>query len=88
MPPPTSATWAASTAPARPAAPVLVLAGGLDGGPSPAPAHRAGAVLPHAECLVQPGAGHYPWPHDPGWFADRGDAFLSAPDAAAARAHR
>ncbi|CAL9663112.1 Proline iminopeptidase [Streptomyces sp. enrichment culture] len=73
---------------ARLTAPVLVLAGELDGGPRPALAHRAGAVFPHAECVVQPGAGHYPWLDDPEWFADRVDAFLSAPDAAAARAHR
>lgn len=63
---------------ARLTAPVLVLAGELDGGPSPALARRAAAVLPHARCVVQPGAGHYPWLDDPEWFTDRVTAFLAA----------
>jgi pimeloyl-ACP methyl ester carboxylesterase len=43
-----------------PASPALVLAGELDGGPSPDLARRAADVLPNAEVAVQPGAGHYP----------------------------
>jgi pimeloyl-ACP methyl ester carboxylesterase len=73
---------------ARLTAPVLVLAGELDGGPRPGLARRAAAVFPHAEVVVQPGGGHYPWLDDPGWFADRVAAFLSATDAATSRAHR
>jgi pimeloyl-ACP methyl ester carboxylesterase len=63
---------------ARLSAPVLVLAGELDGGPSPDLARRTAAALPHARCLVQPGAGHYPWLDDPDRFADRIAAFLAA----------
>ncbi|CAL9354633.1 alpha/beta fold hydrolase [Streptomyces sp. enrichment culture] len=62
---------------ARLAAPVLVLAGGADGGPSPALARRTAGVFPHAECVVQPGAGHYPWLDDPEWFTRRVSAFFS-----------
>ncbi|MCX5167086.1 alpha/beta hydrolase [Streptomyces antibioticus] len=60
-------------------APVLVLAGELDGGPTPALARRLAAVFPHAESVVQPGAGHYPWLDDPEWFTARIAAFLDAP---------
>ncbi|MEV5954992.1 alpha/beta hydrolase [Streptomyces sp. NPDC051987] len=60
------------------AAPVLVYAGELDGGPSPALARRAAAAFPHAEVAVQPGAGHYPWLDDPEWFVRRTVAFLDA----------
>ncbi|MGC0208987.1 alpha/beta fold hydrolase [Streptomyces levis] len=61
----------------RLAAPVLVLAGGADGGPSPALARRTAGVFRHAECVVQPGAGHYPWLDDPEWFTRRLSAFFS-----------
>ncbi|GHD86032.1 alpha/beta fold hydrolase [Streptomyces naganishii] len=57
-------------------APVLVLAGGLDGGPLPELARRAAEAFPHAEFAVQPGAGHYPWLDDPEWFANRVTGFL------------
>ncbi|MEU3276656.1 alpha/beta fold hydrolase [Streptomyces antibioticus] len=60
-------------------APVLVLAGELDGGPRPSLARRLAAVFPNAECAVQPGAGHYPWLDDPEWFTARIAAFLDAP---------
>lgn len=33
-------------------------------------------VFPHAEAVVQPGAGHYPWLDDPRWFVRRVAAFL------------
>ncbi|MCK8437627.1 alpha/beta hydrolase [Streptomyces sp. D2-8] len=62
---------------ARVTAPVLVLAGGVDGGPSPALARRTAEAFPKAECVVQPGAGHYPWLDDPEWFTRRVAAFLS-----------
>lgn len=60
----------------RLAAPVLVLAGGLDGGPSPELARRTAEVFPNAEIAVQPGAGHYPWLDDADSFVRRLVAFL------------
>ncbi|MFE7271933.1 alpha/beta fold hydrolase [Streptomyces sp. NPDC057623] len=62
---------------ARLAAPVLVLAGELDGGPSPDLARRTADVFPDAELAVQPGAGHYPWLDDAEWFVRRLVAFLA-----------
>ncbi|KJK36459.1 alpha/beta hydrolase [Streptomyces variegatus] len=61
---------------ARLTAHVLVLAGGVDGGPSPSLARRAAEVFPAAEFTVQPGAGHYPWLDDPEWFVRRLAAFF------------
>ncbi|MXM65984.1 alpha/beta fold hydrolase [Streptomyces sp. HUCO-GS316] len=58
-------------------APVLVLAGELDGGPRPGLARHAADVFPQAEFAVQPGAGHYPWLDDPEWFAGRTAAFFT-----------
>ncbi|MFD9431076.1 alpha/beta fold hydrolase [Streptomyces sp. NPDC060002] len=57
-------------------APVLVLAGELDGGPRPDLARLLADAFPNAEFAVQPGAGHYPWLDDPEWFAGRTGAFL------------
>lgn len=65
---------------ARLTAPVLVLAGELDGGPRPALARLAADVFPNAEFAVQPGAGHYPWLDDPEWFVRRIVAFLEQRD--------
>ncbi|MFJ5998693.1 alpha/beta fold hydrolase [Streptomyces sp. NPDC092370] len=62
---------------ARLTAPVLVLAGGVDGGPAPSLARRSADVFRAAEFAVQPGAGHYPWLDDPEWFARRVAAFFS-----------
>ncbi|MFF4255087.1 alpha/beta fold hydrolase [Streptomyces sp. NPDC001663] len=67
---------------ARFTAPVLVLAGGLDGGPSPELARSAADMFPNAQFAVQPGAGHYPWVDDPEWFAGRVAAFLDGAGAA------
>lgn len=61
---------------ARVTAPVLVLAGELDGGPRPELARAAADAFPDADFSVQPGAGHYPWLDDPEWFADRVVRFL------------
>ncbi|MFF3330576.1 alpha/beta fold hydrolase [Streptomyces sp. NPDC002888] len=61
---------------ARVTAPVLVLAGELDGGPRPDLARRTADAFPNAEFAVQPGAGHYPWLDDPEWFVGRLAAFL------------
>ncbi|MGW1893871.1 alpha/beta fold hydrolase [Streptomyces sp. NPDC002004] len=63
---------------ARLDAPVLVLAGELDGNPRPARARRIADVFPHADVAVQPGAGHHPWLDDPAWFLDRVGAFFAA----------
>lgn len=60
------------------AAPVLLYAGALDGGPAPALVRRAAEAFPDAEVTVQPGAGHYPWLDDPAEFARRTAAFLDA----------
>lgn len=57
-------------------APVLVLAGELDGGPRPELARSFADVFRNAEWAVQPGAGHYPWLDDPEWFVRRTAAFL------------
>ncbi|MFE0336198.1 alpha/beta fold hydrolase, partial [Streptomyces sp. NPDC058955] len=57
-------------------APVLVLAGELDAGPTPARAAEAAALFPDAELVVQPGAGHYPWMDDPDAFVRPVAAFL------------
>ncbi|MCX3290605.1 alpha/beta hydrolase [Streptomyces sp. NEAU-H22] len=62
---------------ARVRTPVLVLAGEVDGGPSPSLARRAAGVFPAAEFAVQPGAGHYPWLDDPQGFTRRMAAFFS-----------
>ncbi|MEV5439326.1 alpha/beta hydrolase [Streptomyces sp. NPDC052682] len=64
---------------ARLTAPVLALAGELDGGPRPDLVRRAADAFPTAEFAVQPGAGHYPWLDDPEWFVRRVAAFLDGP---------
>ncbi|MGY6022728.1 alpha/beta fold hydrolase [Streptomyces spinosirectus] len=58
-------------------APVLVLAGELDGGPCPELARSSVEAFPRGELTVQPGAGHYPWVDDPAWFAGRVVEFLN-----------
>jgi pimeloyl-ACP methyl ester carboxylesterase len=57
-------------------APVLVLAGEYDGGPTPDRAAELAALFPYAEFAVQPGAGHFPWMDDPGAFVRTVTAFL------------
>ncbi|MGW8363489.1 alpha/beta fold hydrolase [Streptomyces wedmorensis] len=57
-------------------APVLVLAGEYDAGPTPAKAAEAAACFPHAELVVLPGAGHFPWVDDADAFARPIAAFL------------
>ncbi|MFF1462212.1 alpha/beta fold hydrolase [Streptomyces sp. NPDC058330] len=66
-------------------APVLVLAGEYDGGPTPDLAARLAALFPHAEFAVQRGAGHYPWIDDPGAFTRTVAAFLD-PEVSSVRA--
>jgi pimeloyl-ACP methyl ester carboxylesterase len=57
-------------------APVLLLAGEHDVGLPPQRAAEYAALFPHAEVVVQPGAGHYPWYDDPGRFARTMAGFL------------
>ncbi|MER6095803.1 alpha/beta fold hydrolase [Streptomyces sp. NPDC001728] len=57
-------------------APVLVLAGEYDAGPTPAKAAQAAARFPYAELVVQPGAGHFPWVDDADAFVRTVAAFL------------
>ncbi|WP_406055074.1 alpha/beta hydrolase [Streptomyces sp. NBC_01077] len=57
-------------------APVLVLAGEHDAGPTPAKAAEAAAFFPDAELVVLPGAGHYPWVDDAEAFVRPIAAFL------------
>ncbi|MDN3293276.1 alpha/beta hydrolase [Streptomyces ficellus] len=70
---------ATRTALATVTAPVLVLAGEYDGGPTPARAAELAALFPHGRPAVQPGAAHYPWRDDPGAFTRTVAAFLNAP---------
>ncbi|WP_432140646.1 alpha/beta fold hydrolase [Streptomyces sp. bgisy084] len=57
-------------------APVLLLAGELDSGPLPRIAADIAQLMPRAELVVQPGAGHYPWLDDPGRFTRTLATFL------------
>ncbi|MER5470596.1 alpha/beta hydrolase [Streptomyces sp. NPDC002935] len=64
---------------ARLASSVLVLAGEVDlNSPPPAMAEVA-ALFPHAELVVQSGAGHFPWLDDPDPFVTTTAAFLERP---------
>jgi pimeloyl-ACP methyl ester carboxylesterase len=63
---------------ARLTAPVLLIAGELDGGPCPELVHRAAECYPRARVVVQPGAAHYPWLDDAEFFVARVAEFLSA----------
>jgi pimeloyl-ACP methyl ester carboxylesterase len=78
--PPTLARTAAPAA-TRTAlgAPALVLAGELDGGPLPRVAAAVAKLLPDAELVIQPGAGHYPWLDDPAVFTRSVETFLARP---------
>ncbi|MFC8513076.1 alpha/beta fold hydrolase [Streptomyces sp. NPDC057257] len=59
------------------AAPVLALAGEVDlNSPAPAVEEFAG-LFPKGECVVQPGAGHFPWLDDPGRFVATVAGFLA-----------
>ncbi|MFI7382644.1 alpha/beta fold hydrolase [Streptomyces sp. NPDC049813] len=62
---------------ARLDAPVLLLAGALDGGPCPDLVRRTAACYPRAEVTVQPGAAHYPWLDGPESFVARVTDFLA-----------
>ncbi|WP_327153831.1 alpha/beta hydrolase [Streptomyces tubercidicus] len=55
---------------------VLLLAGELDSGPLPRIAVEIAKLIPGAELVVQPGAGHYPWLDDPRRFTRTVASFL------------
>ncbi|MFE0187961.1 alpha/beta fold hydrolase [Streptomyces sp. NPDC058989] len=57
--------------------PVLLLAGEVDPGAPPATVAEFAGLFPHAELLVQPGAGHHPWLDDAERFAAAVAGFLS-----------
>ncbi|MBO1332955.1 alpha/beta fold hydrolase [Streptomyces sp. VRA16 Mangrove soil] len=63
---------------ARLTAPVLLLAGELDGGPRPELVHHAAGFFPRGQVVVQPGAAHFPWLDDAGFFTARVAEFLAA----------
>ncbi|RJL27174.1 alpha/beta fold hydrolase [Bailinhaonella thermotolerans] len=57
-------------------APVLVLAGEADLNTPPRAAAEIAALFPRGELVVQAGAGHFPWLHDPAAFTAAVAAFL------------
>ncbi|MFI9600238.1 alpha/beta fold hydrolase [Streptomyces sp. NPDC052043] len=61
---------------ARFTSPVLVLAGEVDLNSPPAAMAEYAGLFPHAELVVQPGAGHYPWLDDADRFVAATAAFL------------
>lgn len=56
--------------------PVLLLAGELDAATGPRLAAEFAALFPSAKLVVQPGAGHFPWLDNAGWFASAVAEFL------------
>ncbi|MFJ2720302.1 alpha/beta fold hydrolase [Streptomyces sp. NPDC087437] len=61
---------------ARFTSPVLVLAGEVDLNSPPAAMAEYAGLFPHAELVVQPGAGHHPWLDDADRFVAATAAFL------------
>jgi pimeloyl-ACP methyl ester carboxylesterase len=59
--------------------PVLVLAGEADANTVPLIAAEFAGLIPGATLVVQPGAGHYPWLDDGGWFTAAVAGFLEDP---------
>ncbi|MBO4271074.1 alpha/beta fold hydrolase [Microbispora triticiradicis] len=72
-PPATRAALGAFTAP------VLLLAGEVDLNTPPDVVAEFAALFPHAEFVVQPGAGHFPWIDDAHRFATTTAEFLTRP---------
>ncbi|MFC0844409.1 alpha/beta fold hydrolase [Streptomyces noboritoensis] len=62
---------------ARLGSPVLLLAGEVDLNSPPGPMAEVAELFPHAELVVQPGAGHFPWLDDADRFVAATGAFLS-----------
>lgn len=61
---------------ARFAPPVLVVAGQVDLGAPPRVMAEFAGLFPHADLVVQPGAGHFPWLDDADRFVAAAAAFL------------
>lgn len=61
---------------ARFASPVLVLAGEVDLNSPPGAMSELAELFPHAEMVIQPGAGHFPWLDDADRFVATTAAFL------------
>lgn len=59
------------------AAPVLIVAGGLDPAPTPAAAHALAALFADAEVAVLDGASHFPWLDDAPRFVKTVQTFLA-----------
>jgi pimeloyl-ACP methyl ester carboxylesterase len=57
-------------------APVLVLAGGVDLQWPPVVVAEFARLIPAAELVVQPDAGHYPWLDDAAWFVAAVTTFM------------
>ncbi|MFC4058061.1 alpha/beta fold hydrolase [Planomonospora corallina] len=62
---------------ARLPARVLLVAGEYDVALPPKRAAEYAALFPVAEPAVQPGAGHFPWLDDPGWFVGTVAGFMN-----------
>ncbi|MBM7493159.1 pimeloyl-ACP methyl ester carboxylesterase [Micromonospora luteifusca] len=58
---------------------VLLLAGAVDFGAPPGLVAQLDELIPHAELVVQPGAGHFPWLDDADAFTATVVAFLADP---------
>ncbi|WP_307665265.1 alpha/beta fold hydrolase [Streptomyces sp. V1I1] len=56
---------------------VLVMAGELDGVPTPERAGEPAALFPDGEVVVQPDGGHFPWLDDPDWCVRTVIGFLA-----------
>jgi pimeloyl-ACP methyl ester carboxylesterase len=57
--------------------PVLVVGGERDGLTGVSARHVVAASFPHAQTVVLPGAGHFPWVDEPAAFAEAVRAFLA-----------
>lgn len=60
-------------------APVLSMAGSLDGMPTPAVAATLAALFPRGSAVTIEGGGHYPWLDSPAEFAGAVESFLAVP---------
>lgn len=59
--------------------PVLVIAGDADGATGVDAAYAVAASFPHAETVVLPGLGHFPWVEDPAAFVAAVTPILGTP---------
>jgi pimeloyl-ACP methyl ester carboxylesterase len=78
----------ARSALARFARQVLLLAGEVDPGAPPRTTAEFAGLFPHAELVVQPGAGHFPWLDDAERFVATTAAFLAPAAVASSRPRR